>query len=190
MSAVTSSRRWRDWWPTVLAAVLSTATVALLIIAFARVSSYERQVVTAALSSSVLWISAALIGSCSTIAALTLSTIGLLGLLEIRRMSPRILMHVRLTVYGSVVTIALAVAALILTTFPVAGEVDDAPLAWQINVAFYGLLVLTALMIGAFAIVLTSLATTVTDVMRTLPQDWVEDILHDHDTDAPRDEHE
>jgi hypothetical protein len=176
-------RRWEAWRPTLAAAVLSTGAVALLIVAFESVSAYERPVVTASLSESVLWIAAALIGSCSTIAALTLATISLLERLETRRMQPRVLFHVRLTMLGAVTTIAFGVGALLLTTFPVAGGVDVAPPRWQIDAVFFGLLALTALMVGAFAVVLTSLYTTVADVLRSLPQDWVEGILAEAELD-------
>jgi hypothetical protein len=169
--------RWRDWRPTLAAAALSAAAVALLIVAFARVSAVERPVVVRSLCDSVLWIAAALVGSCSTIAALTLTTISLLERLETRRMQPRVLFHVRLTVLGAVTTIALAVGALLLTTFPVAGGVDVQPPRWQIDAVFFGLLALTALMVGAFAVVLTSLYATVADVLRTLPQEWVDEIM-------------
>ena len=79
------------------------------LVGFASVSVVERPVVVTSLASSVLWIAAALIGSCSTIAALMLTTISLLERLETRRMPPRALFHLRLTVLGAVATIALAV---------------------------------------------------------------------------------
>ena len=173
--------RWHDWRPTFVAAVLSTFAVALLIAAFESVSAYERPVALASLSSSVLWIAAALIGSCSTIAALMLTTVSLLERLETRRMQPRVLFHLRLAVLGTVAAIAFAVGALLLTTLPIAGGVDVEPPNWQIDAVFFGLLTLTALMIGAFAIVLTSLYATVADVLATLPQDWIAEILGDAD---------
>src|SRR5215213_6086887 len=170
---------WRDWRPTLVAAVLSAGVVVILLVAFESVSAFERPVALASLSNSVLWIATALIGSCSTIAALMLTTISLLERLETRRMQPRVLFHLRLTVLGAVAAIALAMGALLLTTFPIAGGVDVHPPDWQMNVVFFGLLGLTSLMVGAFAIVLTSLYATVADVLRTLPQDWVEEILED-----------
>jgi hypothetical protein len=176
--------RWADWRPTIAAAVLSAGAVAILIVAFESVSTFERPVALESLSSSVLWIAAALIGSCSTIAALMLTTVSLLERLETRRMQPRVLFHLRLTVLGAVSAIALAVGALLLTTFPVAGGVDVEPPSWQIDAVFFGLLALTALMIGAFAIVLTSLYATVTDVLHSLPADWVGEILEDDDGDC------
>ena len=163
---------WQDWRLTFAAAGLSAGAVALLIVAFARVSAYERPVVVASLSDSVLWIAAALIGACSTIAALMLTTISLLDRLETRRMPPRVLFHLRLTVRGAVAAIAFAVGALLLTTFPIAGGVDVQPPGWQIDAVFFGLLGLTALMVGAFAVVLTSLYATVADVLRSLPREW------------------
>jgi MFS family permease len=182
--------RWGDWRPTLAAAGLSAAAVAILIVAFESVSVVERPVALASLTSSVLWIAAALIGSCSTIAALMLTTVSLLERLETRRMQPRVLFHLRLTVLGAVAAIALAMGALLLTTFPIAGGVDVEPPGWQVDAVFFGLLVLTALMVGAFAVVLTSLYATVADVLRTLPQDWVEEILEDVEEmrDAAEDE--
>jgi hypothetical protein len=173
--------RWEDWRPTIAAALLSAGAVAILIIAFESVSAFERPVALASLSGSVLWIAAAIIGSCSTIAALMLTTVSLLERLETRRMSPRVLFHLRLTVLGAVSAIALAMGALLLTTFPVAGGVDVEPPTWQIDAVFFSLLLLTALMIGAFAIVLSSLSATVTDVLRSLPADWVGQILEEDD---------
>jgi MFS family permease len=168
---------WRDRRPTLVAAILSAGAVAILIVAFASVSPFERPVALASLTSSVLWIAAALIGACGTIAALMLTTVSLLERLETRRMPPRVLFHLRLTVLGAVSAIALAVGALLLTTFPVAGGVDVEPPSWQIDAVFFGLLTLTALMVGAFAVVLTSLYATVSDVLRSLPQAWVDEIL-------------
>jgi hypothetical protein len=109
-----------------------------------------------------------------------LATVSLLERLETKRMRPRILFHLRLTVLGSVATIALAVGALLLTTFPVAGGVDVQPPRWQIDAVFFGLLALTALMIGAFAVVLTSLYSTIADVFRNLPEEWIEEILEEN----------
>ncbi len=168
---------WADWRPTIAAALLSTGAVAFLITAFESVSPFERPIVLESLSGSVVWIAAALIGSCSTIAALMLTTVSLLDRLEMRRMPPRLLFHLRLTVLGAVSAITLAVGALLLTTFPVAGGVDVEPPPWQIDAVYFGMLALTALMIGAFSVVLTSLYATVTDVLRGLPADWVGEIL-------------
>jgi hypothetical protein len=170
---------WRDWRPTLVAAVLSAGAVVILLVAFESVSAFERPVALASLSGSVLWIAAALIGSCSTIAALMLTTVSLLERLETRRMQPRVLFHLRLTVLGAVAAISLAMGALLLTTFPVAGGVDVKPPSWQIDAVFFGLLALTALMVGAFAVVLTSLYATVADVLRSLPATWVEEILEE-----------
>jgi hypothetical protein len=168
---------WRDWRPTLFAAALAAGAVAILIVAFESVSAFERPVALASLTGSVLWIAAAIIGSCSTIAALMLTTVSLLERLETRRMQPRVLFHLRLTVLGSIAAISLAVAALLLATFPVAGGVDVHPPQWQIDAVFFGLLTLTALKTGAFALVLTSLYATVADVLRTLPTEWVDEIL-------------
>jgi hypothetical protein len=176
---------WRDWRPTLVAAILSAGAVAIFIVAFDSVSAFERPVVLASLTTSVLWIAAALIGSCGTIAALMLTTVSLLERLETRQMQPRVLFHLRLTVLGAVSTIALGVGALLVTTFPVAGGVDVQPPGWQIDAVFFGLLGLTALMVGAFAVVLTSLYATIADVLRSLPQRWVEDILEEDTISDP-----
>ena len=170
---------WRDWRPTLVAAGLSATAVAILIVAFDSVSAYERPVVLASLTTSILWIAAALIGACGTIAALMLTAVSLLDRLETRRLPPRVLVHLRLTVLGALSTIALAVGALLVTTFPVAAGIDVKPPAWQIDAVFFALLSLTALMVGAFAVVLTSLYATVTDVLSSLPEAWVENILEE-----------
>jgi MFS family permease len=179
--AIRDSLTWRDRRPTVIAAVLSAGAVALLIVAFESVSAFERPIALASLTSSVLWIAAALLGACGTIAALMLTTVSLLERLETRRMQPRVLFHLRLTVLGAVATIAFAVGALLLTTFPVASGVEVKPPEWQVDVVYYGLLSLTALMIGAFAVVLTSLYATVADVLRGLPNEWVAQILEEEE---------
>jgi hypothetical protein len=162
-----------------VAAVLSGGAVALLLIAFESVSPFERPVALASLTTSVLWIAAALIGSCSTIAALILATISLLERLETRQMQPGVFFHLRHAVLGAVTTIGFAVGALLLTTFPVAGGVDVRPPRWQTDAVFFGLLALTALMIGAFAVVLTSLYATVADILRSVPQAWVDAVLEE-----------
>jgi hypothetical protein len=176
--------RWDAWRPTLVAAILATAAVAILIAAVDRVSAYERPVVVASLSGSVIWIAAAIIGSCSTIAALMLTAISLLDRLETRHMRPRVLFHIRLVVLGALAAIAFAVGTLLLTTFPVAGGVDVEPPQWHIDAVFFGLLALTALTVGAFAVVLTSLYATIADVLRSLPGDWVEEILAEDEDEA------
>lgn len=175
---------WGDWRPTFVAAGLTAAAVAILIAGFDSVSAFERPVALASLANSVPWIAAALIGVSGTIAALMLTTVSLLERLETQRMRPRVLFHLRLTVLGALATIGFAVGALLLTTFPVAGGVDVQPPRWQIDVVFFGMLLLTALMIGAFAVVISSLYSTVADVFRTLPEEWVDDILREDEQTA------
>lgn len=175
---------WGDWRPTFVAAGLTAAAVAILLVGFDSVSAFERPVVLASLADSVLWIAASLIGVSGTIAALMLTTVSLLERLETARMQPRVLFHLRLTVLGALTTIGLAVGALLLTTFPVAGGVDVQPPRWQIDVVFFGLLLLTALMLGAFAVVISSLYATIADVFRNLPQEWVEEILGEEEQAA------
>lgn len=168
---------WQDWRPTFSAAVLAAGAVVVLILAFASVSPFERSVVLQSLTGTVYWIAAAFIGACSTIAALMLTTVSLMEHLDTRRMGPRFLFHLRLTVTAALATIALAVAALLLTTFPLAGGVDVSPPRWQINTVFFGLQGLTALMVGGFAIVLSSLYAIIGDVFANLPQSWVDEIM-------------
>ena len=175
---------WRDWSPTVVAAMLAAGAVAVLIAGFASVSPFERPVALASLTDSVYWICAAVIGSCGTIAALMLTTVSLLGRLETRRVRPRLLFHLRLIAVGAIGAIALAVGALLLTTFPIAGGVDVQPPPWQVDAVYFGMLALTALMIGAFAVVLTSLYATIVDVLGGLPTTWVEEILEDAEEDV------
>src|SRR5215207_4293843 len=118
---------WRDWRPTLVAAGLSAGAVAILIIAFDSVSAYERPVALASLTTSILWIAAALM----------LTAVSLLDLLESRRLPPRVLVHLRLTLLGALSTIGLAVGALLVTTFPVDGGVDVKPPAWQVAAVFF-----------------------------------------------------
>ena len=108
--------RWVDWRPTLVAAGLVALVVAAIVVGFESVSSFERPQVLASLIESIYWMAAAFIGSCGTIAALTLTTLSLMEHLETRRMGPRFLVHIRLTVLGAFSTIAVAVTALVLTS--------------------------------------------------------------------------
>jgi MFS family permease len=146
---------WRDWRPTFVAGGLVVGAVAVLVAAFESVSTFERPIVLESLTGSVYWIAAALIGSCGTIAALMLTTVSLMEQLDTRRLGPRFLIHMRLTVVAALGTIGCAVGALLLTIFPSATGVDVEPPAWQINAVFFGLLALVALMVGGFAVVLS-----------------------------------
>ena len=168
--------RWRAWWPMALAALLAAIAALLLIVAGDRAAPAQRPVVLASLQESVHWLATALIAAGTTIAALMLATISLLDRLETRRMQPAALLHLRLTVFGAVGTIAAAVGALLLTAFPASddGVAAPGPLA---DAVFFGLQALTVLMVGAFAVVLTSLTATVVEVLRSLPQDVVAEIL-------------
>jgi hypothetical protein len=164
------------WWPTALAAVLAAAAALVLIVAVDRASPAARPVVLASLQDSARWLATAMIGAGSTIAALMLATISLLDRLETRRMQPAVLLHLRLTVFGAVATIAGAVGALLLTAFP-AGDRSVATAGLLGDAVFYGLQGVIVLMVGAFAVVLTSLAATVADVLRSLPEAVVAEIL-------------
>ncbi len=179
---MTGSPSWRAWWPTALAAALAAIAAGILVVAVDRASPAERPVVLASLQESARWLGTALIGAGSTIAALMLATISLLDRLETRRMQPAVLTHLRLTVFAAVATIAGAVGALLLTAFP-AEPGGVAATGWLGDGVFYGLQGVLVAMVGAFAVVLTSLAATVADVLRTLPPDVVEEIL-----DEPADE--
>jgi hypothetical protein len=169
---------WRAWWPMALAALLAAIAALLLIVAVDRASPAQRPVVLASLQESVHWLATALIAAGTTIAALMLATISLLDRLETRRMQPAALLHLRLTVFGAVGTIAAAVGALLLTAVPASdgGVTAPGPLA---DAVFYGLQGAIVLMVGAFAVVLTALTATVTEVLRSLPQDVVAEILDD-----------
>jgi hypothetical protein len=175
---MTGSSSWRAWWPTALAAGLAVIAAGILIVAVDRASPAERPVVLASLQESARWLATAVIGAGSTIAALMLATISLLDRLETRRMQPAVLTHLRRTVFGAVATIACAVGALLLTAFP-SEPGEMAALGWLGDGVFYGLQGVLVVMIGAFAVVLTSLAATVADVLRTLPPEVVEEILEE-----------
>jgi hypothetical protein len=176
---------WHDWRPTLVAAVVSAGAVALLILAFDSVSPFERPAVLESLTGTVYWIASASIGACGTIAALMLTTLSLTERLETRRMGPRFLFHMRLTVLAAIATIGFAVAALVLTTFPLAGGADVHPPRWQIDAVYFALQALTALMVGGFAVVLSSLYSTIADVFGSLPQGLVEEILTDGEQNEP-----
>jgi hypothetical protein len=168
---------WRDWRPVLFAALLALIVGGGLIAAFGGVSSYARHDVLSDLSNTVYWLAASTIGACGTIAALMLTTVGLLEHLDTQRLTGRFLFRLQLVVRAALGTIALAVFALVLTVFPASGAGEIDPKAWQVNFVYWTLLVDTALMIGGFATVLGALSTTINEVFRTLPREWVEDIL-------------
>src|SRR5690349_4323189 len=177
--AVEERLRPADWRPTLVAALLATAAAALLIASFSGVGSAERRVVVASMIDGVHWLASAAIAAGSTIAALSLTTLGLLDLFERRGFGPRFLLHMRLTVLGAFATIAFAVAALVLSLFPTATGGDHHPDPWEVDVIYYAMLSLIALIVGGFAVVLTSLYSTIAEVFRNLPAHWVRDILSD-----------
>ncbi len=118
-------------------------------------------------------------GSCGTITALMLTTVSLMEHSETRQLSARFLFQLRLTVFSAIATTAFAVAALLMTTFPFALGADVRPPRWQIDSVYFFLLGLTALMVGRFAVVLSSLAATISQVLGNLPRTWMEEILTD-----------
>jgi hypothetical protein len=166
-----------DWRPVLAAAVVALLLAGGLLAVFGGVSSYDRPVVLDGLTESVYWLAAALIGACSTIAALMLTTLGLLEHLETRRLTARFLFHLRLVVGAALATIALAVFALLLTVFPTSEAEGAVPASWQVEAVYWTLLGTTALMVGSFALVLGALSATIGEVFGTLPQRWIEEIL-------------
>ena len=53
----------------------------------------------------------------------------------------------------------------------------------MLTLVYWALLIVTALMIGGFTTVLGGLYSTIGDIFRTLPRDWVAEIV----TDTPDD---
>lgn len=169
----------RDWYPVATAAALTLLLVAGLLVVFGRVSSHDRPAVFNALVTTVYWLGASLIGACSTIVVLMLTTVGLLEHLETHRLAPRFLFHMRLIVTAAMVTIFLAVLALLLTVFPTSEAGDATPESTLLTTMYWALLAVTALMIGGFATVLGGLYVTIGDIFRTLPASWVEEIMEE-----------
>lgn len=183
-TADSASPTWREWHPVLVAAVVALLLAGGLLVGFGGVSPYARPIVLSRLTASVLWLAAALIGACSTIAALMLTTVGLLEHLETQRLTGQFLFHLRLIVAAALATIALAVLALLLTVFPTSGAEGVAQASWQIDLIYWALLAVTTLMVGGFAIVLSALFATIGEVFRTLPRQWVEEILTEEETDG------
>jgi hypothetical protein len=173
--------RWRDRW-TIFAAGVVVLTLATGILAlFGEVSEASRATVLEGLNDSLLWLAGALIGACATITALMLTTLSLMPHLETHRLSARFLYNLKLTVRAGLGTIALAVLCLLLSVFPSAGTEQFTPSQTAIDVLYFTTLSLTALMIGSFAVVLSALYQTIADILRYLPEEWVEDILTTND---------
>jgi hypothetical protein len=156
---------------------------------FGEVSAASRATVLEGLNDSLFWLAGAMIGACATIAALMLTALTLMPHLETRRLTPRFLYNLRLTVIGALVTIGLAVLCLLLTVFPAAGTEQFTPTQTEINVLYVATLSLTALMVGTFAGVLVALYKTIADVFHHLPREWVDDILAEEEAETA-DEHE
>jgi hypothetical protein len=176
----------RDWRPIFGAAAVALLVAGGLLAVFGGVSPYARPDVLAGLTESVFWLAAALIGACGTIAALMLTTVGLLEHLETRRLTGRFLFHLHLVVTAALATIALAVLALLLTVFPTSGTEGVQPEDWQIEVLYWTLLAVTALMIGGFATVLGSLYVTIGEIFATLPKQWVDEIFSEEAEDRAK----
>src|SRR5215218_5923803 len=152
---VASRIRWRDRW-TVFAAGLIVLALATGILAFfGEVSEASRATVLEGLNESIFWLAGAMIGGCATITALMLTTLSLMPHLETDRLSPRFLYNLQLTARAALGTIAVAVFCLLLTVFPSAGTEQFTPSQTEVNTLYFATLILTALMIGGFAVVLT-----------------------------------
>jgi hypothetical protein len=175
--AVARGLTWRDWRPIAGAAGLALVVCGGLLVVFNGVATYDRPTVLQGLVNSVFWLASSMIGACGTIAALVLTTVGLLERLETRRLSPRFLFHLRLIVRAALVTIALAVITLLLTVFPTSGTAEVTTASWQADTVYWAILVATSLMISGFTTVLGSLFVTINEILGTLPQEWVDDIL-------------
>ena len=83
----------------------------------------------------------------------------------------------RLIVRAALVTIALAVITLLLTVFPTSGTAGVTTASWQADTVYWAILGTTSLMISGFTTVLGSLFVTINEILGTLPQEWVDDIL-------------
>ena len=167
----------RDWRPIVVAGAIALLLGGGLIALFDGISPYERTVALDGLTSTVLWLASCIVGSCSTIAALMLTTVGLLEHLETDRLTPRFLFHLRLVVTSAIITIGFAVLMLVLTVFPTSTSATISPSERQINLIYWALLSSTAISIAGFTTVLVALFATVSEVFRTLPKTWVDEIL-------------
>jgi hypothetical protein len=174
---LTNTLAWQNWRLVGITTGIALLLGGGLLIVFGRVSPYDRPEVLASLSNTVFWLAASMIGACGTIAALMLTTVGLLEHLETHRLTPRFLFHLRLIVTSALATIALAVLALVLTVFPSSGAGDVSPNEQMVLAVYWALLIVTALMIGGFTTVLGGLYITFGEIFNTLPRSWVEEIL-------------
>lgn len=170
---------WHDWLPVLAAPATAALIVVALIMTFAGATDYNRPLLIEGITESIFWLAAATIGAAATISALMLTTLGLLQHFETRTMRPRFLFHMRLTVVAALWGIVLAILTLLVTIFPSAGTEQFTPAEWQVELIYYALIGLTALMIGAFILMLLSLYATISELFANLPKDWIEDILAD-----------
>ncbi len=170
---------WKDFGPLWVAALVALLLGGGLLVVFGQVSPYERPEVFDGLATAVYWLAASIIGACGTITALMLTTLGLLEHLETDRLTARFLFHLLVIVTAALATIALAVLALILTVFPTTGAAEATPNEQVLNLAYWSLLGVTALMIGGFTTVLGGLYSTIGEIFRTLPRSLVEEIVSD-----------
>lgn len=175
--AVGERLTWGDWRPTFVAAGTAAAAAAALLIGVNSVSSFEQVAAVAAMIGGVQWIASASIATCGTIAALSLTTLGLLDRLETRRVTPRFLHHLRLELIGAFATIGASIAALLVTALPTAAGGESVPDPTRVAVVYWALLAFVVAIVGGLAVVLASLYSTIADVFRNLPREWVDDIL-------------
>jgi hypothetical protein len=175
---------WRDRWAVFVAGLVTLALAGGILALFGEVSAASRATVLEGLNASLFWLAGAMIGACATVAALMLTTLTLMPHLDTRRLTPRFLYNLRLTVLGALATIALAVLCLLLTVFPAAGTEQFTPSQREVNALYATTLALTALMTGGFAVVLAALYQTIADVVHHLPQSWVEDILAEDEAET------
>ena len=181
---------WRDRKAVLAAGLVALALAAGILALFGAVAETSRATALEGLNQSVYWLAGATIGGCATIAALMLTTLTLMPHLETRRLTPRFLYHLRLTVIGALVTIALAVLDLLLTVFPAAGTERFTPSQAEVNTLYFATLAVTALTVGGFAVVLAALYQTIAEVFGHLPRAWLEDILAEDDGGAAENEAE
>jgi hypothetical protein len=69
-----------------MAALVALVAAGGLVAFFGSIAPYQRELALSGLASSVVWLAASVIGACGTIAALMLTTVGLLEHLEIQRL--------------------------------------------------------------------------------------------------------
>ena len=87
---------WLDRGPVIGAGLGGLAVAAGILMLFGEVSEASRATVLEGLNDSLFWLAGAMIGACTTIAALMLTALTLMPHLETRRLTPRFLYNLRL----------------------------------------------------------------------------------------------